>query len=132
MLARLSLWLEATEKLNIEPSEIDILSIGTGRGKHIIKSNWMPKHFFYWLIPKPRLFDIILDSQSQITEQYLLFIKRLFKKKVDSFGYLRIQYDLGSDTIDLNSSEPRDIKRLVSIGSEVSKLRMSEIVEFLK
>ncbi|WP_157830313.1 CBASS cGAMP-activated phospholipase [Siphonobacter sp. SORGH_AS_0500] len=124
--------LEATDKLGYDFGEIEILSLGTGRGKHIIKSHWLPKQFFYWFIPKPRLLDIILDSQSQITEQYLLFLKRFSQRHGNDFGYMRVQYDLGSDTIDLNASSKTDIRRLEGIGNELTKQNLNEILQFLK
>lgn len=123
--------LEATEKLDYPCSRIRVLSLGTGKGKHIIKSSWKPKHLWYWLFPKPRLLDIILDSQSQITEQYIAFIKRLFAKQNQDFQYLRVQYDLGTDTIDLNASSKNDLDRLESIGDELAKKNLQSIINFL-
>lgn len=124
--------LEATEKLNYDFSDIRLLSLGTGKGKHIIKTSWKPKDIWYWLFPKPRLLDIILDSQAQITEQYIVFIKRLAQKKGGEFDYLRIQYDLGGDTIDLNASNKKDLQRLESIGEELAKNNLHSILKFLK
>jgi hypothetical protein len=124
--------LEATEKLNYDFSDIRLLSLGTGRGKHIIKTGWKPKDIWYWLLPKPRLLDIILDSQSQITDQYIAFIQRIAEKKDNGFNYLRIQYDMGGDTIDLNASSKKDLLRLESIGGELAKNKLSEILKFLK
>lgn len=122
--------LEATDKMGYEFSQITLLSLGTGRGKHIIKSSWKPKDIWYWLIPKPRLLDIILDSQAQITEQYIDFFRRTLKK--DSFKYLRIQHDLGSQTIDLNESSNKQLKNLDAIGGELSKKYLHQIINFLK
>lgn len=124
--------LEATEKLNYDFSDIRLLSLGTGKGKHIIKTGWKPKDIWYWLLPKPRLLDIILDSQSQITEQYISFIQRIAEKKDNEFNYLRIQYDMGGDTIDLNASSKKDLLRLESIGGELAKIKLNEILKFLK
>lgn len=124
--------LEATEKLNYDFSEIRLLSLGTGKGKHIIKKSWKPKDIWYWLFPKPRLLDIILDSQAQVTEQYILFLQRMAEKKNNGFEYLRIQYDLGGDTIDLNASSNKDLQRLESIGDELAKSNLNKILQFLK
>lgn len=124
--------LEATEKLNFDFSEIQLLSLGTGKGKHIIKKSWKPKDIWYWLFPKPRLLDIILDSQAQVTEQYILFLQRMAQKKNNGFEYLRIQYDLGGDTIDLNASSKKDLQRLESIGDELAKNNLNKILQFLK
>jgi len=124
--------LEATEKLNYDFANIRLLSLGTGKGKHIIKSSWKPKDIWYWLFPKPRLLDIILDSQAQMTEQYILFLKRVAEKKDNEFGYLRIQHDLGGETIDLNASSKKDIQRLESIGDELAKNHLALILNFLK
>jgi patatin-like phospholipase/acyl hydrolase len=123
--------LEATEKLGYEFSDINLLSIGTGQGRHIIRAGWKPKHMWYWLFPKPRLLDIILDSQAQITEQYLRFLKRTCDNKGNSMGYLRIQYDLGGDIIDLNASSKKDLQRLEAIGGELAKNKLAEILRFL-
>lgn len=123
---------EATEKLNLDFANIRLLSLGTGKGKHIIKSGWKPKDIWYWLFPKPRLLDIIFDSQAQMTEQYILFLKRVAEKKDNEFGYLRIQHDLGGDTIDLNASSKKDIQRLESIGDELAKNHLNSILNFLK
>lgn len=124
--------LEATEKLGQSFSDIRLLSLGTGSGKHIIKSGWKPKDIWYWLLPKPRLLDIILDSQSQITEQYLIFLKRIASKDKKTFEYMRIQYDLGSDTIDLNASSKHELQRLEAIGDELTKNNLINILKFLK
>lgn len=124
--------LEATEKLNYDFSDIRLLSLGTGKGKHIIKKSWKPKDIWYWLFPKPRLLDIILDSQAQVTEQYVDFLKRMAEKRNNGFGYLRIQQDLGSDTIDLNASSKKDLQRLESIGDELVKNNLNSILKFLK
>ncbi|MBW6537253.1 MAG: patatin-like phospholipase family protein [Mariniphaga sp.] len=124
--------LEATEKLNYDSSDIRLLSLGTGRGKHIIKKSWKPKDIWYWLFPKPRLLDIILDSQAQITEQYIHFLQRMAKKTNNGFEYLRIQYDLDGDTIDLNVSSKKDLQRLESIGDELAKNNLSSVLKFLK
>lgn len=124
--------LEATEKLNCDFSDIRLLSLGTGKGKHIIKTSWKPKDMWYWLLPKPRLLDIILDSQAQLTEQYIAFLKRVAEKKEDGFDYLRIQHDLGGDTIDLNASSKKDLQRLESIGDELAKNNLNKILNFLK
>lgn len=124
--------LEATEKLGYDFSDVRLLSLGTGKGKHIIKSGWKPKDIWYWLFPKPRLLDIILDSQAQITEQYIAFLKRITGKSDNEFEYLRIQYDLGGDTIDLNASGKKDLQRLEAIGDELAKNNLHKIIKFLK
>lgn len=124
--------LEATEKLGFSFSEISLLSIGTGKGKHVIKSSWKPKDIWYWLLPKPRLLDIILDSQAQITEQYISFLKRLCSRTDDDFDYLRIQYNMGGDMIDLNASGKKDLERLEAIGDELAKNNLIDIIKFLK
>ncbi|MGN6212025.1 CBASS cGAMP-activated phospholipase [Parafilimonas sp.] len=123
--------LEATDKMGHSFSDIQLLSLGTGKGKHVIKTGWKPKDIWYWLFPKPRLFDIILDSQAQITEQYISFLKRLVAKQDNVFDYMRIQYDLGSDTINLNASDKKDIQRLEAIGDELSKNNIHNILKFL-
>lgn len=124
--------LEATEKLGYQFSDLSLLSLGTGKGKHIIKTGWKPKDIWYWLFPKPRLLDIILDSQAQITEQYINFLKRLGEKNDENFNYLRVQYDLGGDTIDLNASSKKDLDRLEAIGDELAKNNLNNILKFLK
>jgi hypothetical protein len=124
--------LEATEKLNQDFSDIRLLSLGTGKGKHVIKTGWKPKDLFYWLFPTPRLFDIILDSQAQITEQYITFLKRTVAKQGNDFEYLRVQYDMGGDIISLNASRKKDIRRLEAIGDELSKNNISNILKFIK
>jgi len=124
--------LEATEKLGYSFSDVSLLSLGTGKGKHIIKTGWKQKDVWYWLFPKPRLLDIILDSQSQITEQYLAFLNRIAANQNNDFDYLRIQYDMGADIIDLNSSDKKDLQRLESIGDELAKNNINNILKFLK
>lgn len=122
--------LEATDKMGYEFSQIKLLSLGTGKGRHIIKSNWKPKDLWYWLIPKPRLLDIILDSQAQITEQYIDFFQRTLND--NGFKYLRVQYDMGIDTIDLNESSKKQLINLESIGDELSKKNLQKMIKFLK
>lgn len=124
--------LEATEKLGYKFSDIRVLSLGTGKGKHIIKSSWKPKHVWYWLFAKPRLFDILIDSQAQITEQYINFLRRTVAKEKKDFDYLRVQYDLGADVIDLNASSKKDLQRLEAIGEELTKNNLQSIINFLK
>lgn len=123
--------LEATDKLDVDLKDIHLLSLGTGQGKFIIKSSWKPKHIFYWLLP-PRLLDIMLDSQAQITEEYLNFIQRSMGDRNGSFKKLRIQYDMGRDIIELNSSDKHSLNRLESIGGELAKNKITEILTFLK
>ena len=123
---------EATDKLGVPFSDIKLLSLGTGKGKHIIKKSLLPKNFFYWFVPKPRLLETTLDSQTQITEQYILFLQRAVKQSQKSFDYLRIQYDFGKDIINLNVSKKHELKQLESIGEELSKKHINNIVEFLK
>lgn len=124
--------LEATEKLGQQFSDISLLSLGTGKGRHIIKSGWKPKDIWYWLLPNPRLLDIILDSQAQITEQYINFLKRICDKTNNTFDYLRIQYDMGSAIIDLNASGKKDLDRLEAMGDELAKNNVVNIIKFLK
>lgn len=124
--------LEATEKLNINFSNIKLLSIGTGRGKHIIKKRWRPKDIWYWFIPMPRLLDMILDSQAQITEEYISFLRRVMEKSGSSFEYVRIQYEFGKDTVDLNASGRKALERLESIGEELAKKNFTRIKKILK
>jgi patatin-like phospholipase/acyl hydrolase len=123
--------LEASDKLNQNIEDISILSIGTGQGRHIVKKRWRPKDLFYWLLPKPRLLDMILDSQAQITEQYIAFIRRVFGTSGKEFGYLRVQHDMGGDIIDLNASSKRDLARLEAIGGELSKNNLQKILQFI-
>ena len=123
--------LEATEKFGNRFSDISLISLGTGRSKHIIKKSWKPKDIWYWLLPKPRLLDIILDSQAQITEQYINFLKRQCDLSGDTFDYLRIQHDMGGDAIDLNASGKNDLSRLESIGGELAKNELTQIINFL-
>jgi uncharacterized protein len=78
------------------------------------------------------LLDIILDSQAQITEQYLTFLKRIASKDEHSFEYLRIQHDLGGDMIELNASDRKSLQRLESIGDELAKKNLNNILKFLK
>jgi len=123
--------LEAANKLDIPVDSIKVLSVGTGKGKHIIKKRWLPHNFFYWFVPKPRLLDIILDSQAQITEQYVTFLERVLTQMGNSFKHLRVQHDFGGDAIDLNASRQRDLDRLEAIGGELAKKEMSSIIKFL-
>jgi patatin-like phospholipase/acyl hydrolase len=123
--------LEATEKLNIPFKDIELVSLGTGRGKQVIKRHWLPKNFWYWFLPKPRLLDITLDSQAQITEQYLLFINRILERQDNGFCYERIQYEFGDDIIELNASKAQDMERLEAIGGELAKNHIHKIVKLL-
>lgn len=124
--------LEATDKMQKSIDKIQLLSIGTGRGKHIIERRWLPHNFFYWFVPKPRLMDILLDSQAQITEQYIQFLQRTLQQQSgDSFKYLRIQHQFGNDTIDLNASSKNDLERLEAIGGELAKKQLHTIIDFL-
>lgn len=124
--------LEATEKLGKKFSELQVISLGTGRGKHIIKRNWLPKSIWYWFLPRPRLLDITLDSQAQITEQYIHFINKALQRENEGFAYERLQHDFGGDLIDLNASKGKDLDRLENIGAELAKKHIYKILQILK
>ncbi|WP_160069113.1 CBASS cGAMP-activated phospholipase [Sphingobacterium bovisgrunnientis] len=123
---------EATDKLDIPIGDISVLSLGTGQGKQIIKRSWRPKNVFDWLFPNPKLVDLVLDTQAQITEQYLLFLQRALGKMGNTFAHLRIQHDMKGDNIELNSSKKKHIDRMKSIGEELAKNRITEILNFIK
>ncbi|WP_113651992.1 CBASS cGAMP-activated phospholipase [Pedobacter namyangjuensis] len=123
---------EATGKLDIAIGDISVLSFGTGQGKQIIKRSWRPKNVFDWLFPHPKLVDLVLDTQAQITEQYLLFLQRALAKIGNTFSYLRIQHDMKGDNIELNSSKNKHIDRMKSIGDELAKNNLTHILNFLK
>ena len=123
---------EATDKLGIAIGDISVLSFGTGEGKQIIRRSWRPKNVFDWLFPHPKLVDLVLDTQAQITEQYLLFLQRALGKIGNTFSYLRIQYDMKGDNIELNSSKDKHIARMKAIGDELAKNNMVKIINFLK
>ncbi|MFZ4262100.1 CBASS cGAMP-activated phospholipase [Sphingobacterium sp. HJSM2_6] len=123
---------EATDKLNIPIGDIVLLSLGTGQGKQIIKRSWRPKNVFDWLFPNPKLVDIVLDTQAQITEQYLNFLQRALGKIGNTFQHLRIQHDMKGDNIELNSSKKKHIDRMKAIGEELAKNRLTEILNFIK
>ena len=123
---------EATDKLDIAIGDVSILSFGTGEKKQIIKRTWRPKNLFDWLFPHPKLVDLVLDTQAQITEQYLLFLQRALAKIGNTFSYLRIQHDMKGDNIELNSSKDKHIERMKSIGEELAKNNLTHILNFLK
>lgn len=123
---------EATDKLDIPIGNISVLSLGTGQGRVIIKKSWRPKNVFDWLFPNPKLVDLVLDTQAQITEQYLLFLHRALAKTGNTFAHLRIQHDMKGDNIELNSSKKKHIDRMESIGEELAKNKLTEILNFLK
>jgi len=122
---------EATDKFGIDLKDISILSLGTGKGKQIVKRSWRPKSVFFWLFPNPRIVDIVLDTQAQITEQYLLFLNRSLKKQGNAFDYLRVQHDMAGDTIELNASSNKSLQRMEAIGDELSKNNLYQILNFL-
>jgi len=122
---------EATDKLGFDLSQISLLSLGTGKGKYIIKKGWKAKSIFYWLFPSPRLIDIVLDTQAQITEQYLVFLNRTLERSGNAFRYLRVQHDMAGDIIELNSSRKKDLERMEAIGDELAKNNISKILTFL-
>jgi len=123
---------EATDKLGYDLSQISLLSLGTGKGKQIIKKSWRPKSIFYWLFPNPRIVDIVLDTQAQITEQYIAFLNRALQKNNLAFDYLRIQHDMAGDNIELNASDKKSLQRMEAIGDELSKNNLFNILKFLK
>ncbi|RZL53345.1 MAG: hypothetical protein EOO93_21050 [Pedobacter sp.] len=122
---------EATDKLGYDLSEISLLSLGTGKGKQIIKRSWRPKSIFYWLFPNPRIVDIVLDTQAQITEQYIAFLNRALERKGMSFEYLRIQHEMSGDNIELNASDKKSLQRMEAIGDELSKRHLFNILKFI-
>jgi hypothetical protein len=124
--------LEATEKLGKDFKDLQIISLGTGRGRQVIKKHWLPKNFWYWFLPKPRLLDITLDSQAQITESYINFINSILSKQENSFDYQRVQYEFGNDLIALNASKKNDLDKLEAIGGELSKKHIHNIIKLIK
>lgn len=122
---------EATDKFGIDLADVSLLSLGTGKGKQIVKRTWKPKSVFYWLFPNPRIVDIVLDTQAQITEQYLLFLNRSLRKQGNAFEYLRIQHDMAGDTIELNASSEKALQRMEAIGDELSKNNLYQILKFI-
>lgn len=120
---------EATDKLGYDFSDIMILSLGTGKGKHILKKRWKAPGMRYWLFPEPRAFDIMLDSQAQITEQYLAFLSRSLKLQGKGIVYKRVQHEFNDKPISLNSSRKKDIEQLEIIGEELSKKHISNIAK---
>jgi patatin-like phospholipase/acyl hydrolase len=120
---------EATDKLNCQFQDIKILSLGTGQGKHILRKRWKPPGFRYWLIPNPRLFDIMLDSQSQITEQYLYFLNRSLSRINQGVTYKRVQYEFNGTSIPLNASRKKDLQQLEIIGEELSKKHLYKTLQ---
>lgn len=122
---------EATDKLGYDLSQISLLSLGTGKGRQIIKKSWKPKSIFFWLFPNPRIVDIVLDTQAQITEQYIAFLNRALKKNDLAFDYLRVQHDMAGDSIELNASDKKSLQRMEAIGDELSKNNLFNILKFL-
>lgn len=124
---------EATDKLGCKFKDIMMLSLGTGQGRHILKRRWKPPSLRYWLLPNPRLFDIVIDSQSQMTEQYFAFLNRSLSAHGQQMVYKRVQYVFNEKPIALNTSRKADLERLEIIGEELSKQHLSDIYNtFLK
>jgi uncharacterized protein len=120
---------EATDKMGYDFNDVMILSIGTGKGKHILKKRWKPPGMRYWLFPEPRAFDIMLDSQAQITEQYMAFLNRSLQQHGNAITYMRLQHDFHDKPIALNASSKQDIERLEIAGEELSKKHISNIAK---
>lgn len=120
---------EATDKLGYDFSDIMLLSLGTGQGRHILKRRWKPPSMRYWLMPNPRAFDIMLDSQAQITEQYLSFLNRSLEKKGNGITYHRVQHHFHDKPIALNASRKKDVEHLEITGEELSKKHISNIAK---
>jgi len=118
---------EATDKLGYDFNDIMLLSLGTGQGRHILKKRWKPPGIRYWLLPNPRVLDIILDSQAQITEQYLSFLNRTLEKNGKGITYLRVQHQFHDKPIPLNASRKKDIDQLIVTGQELGKKHISNI-----
>lgn len=123
--------LEATEKLNQSFSSLRIVSLGTGKGRYIIKRSWIPMNALSWLFPNPKLIDITMDSQAQITEQYISFLNRVLGRDENQFQYARVQYEFSGKPIDLNASHKHDIEKLDAIGGELAKKELKNILQIL-
>ncbi|MET0461955.1 MAG: CBASS cGAMP-activated phospholipase [Chitinophagaceae bacterium] len=120
---------EATDKLNREFKDIMLLSLGTGKGKHVLRKRWKAPSMRYWLFPNPRAFDIILDSQAQSTEEYMAFLNRSLEKMGSGITYARVQHDFHGNSISLNASKKSDLERLEMAGEELSKKHLSNIAK---
>ena len=59
-------------------------------------------------------------------------MQRALSKIGNTFSHLRIQHDMKGDNIELNSSKDKHIDRMKSIGEELAKNRLTEILTFLK
>jgi len=125
--------LEASDKLGVKFEDITLLSLGTGKSKNVVQKSWIGKGITYW-ISKARLLDVILTSQAQITEEYVNFMKRMAAKQNGGkgFRYLRVQAELDSKGISLNASKKKHLDRLESVGQELSKNYINQILKLLK
>ncbi len=115
-------FLEAVKAFGKDVAELEILSIGTGNrtfSDGSIRKNWGLK---YWLSPsKKRIFDLFMQSQSQLVENYVsLLYQGIDKTERDNpnFVYDRINVDLTADNyINMDESDKDRIKTFAELAA---------------
>tara|TARA_R100000935_G_scaffold58707_2_gene97186 strand:- start:395 stop:1423 length:1029 start_codon:yes stop_codon:yes gene_type:complete len=114
--------LEALKAFGKELSEIEVLSLGTGVmsfGDSKSRKHWGLK---YWLnISSPRIFDLFMNSQSQLVDNYLsLLYQGIDKSEIanPNFVYDRITTILAKDNyIDMDEKDYERVSNYSELGS---------------
>jgi patatin-like phospholipase/acyl hydrolase len=127
-------FLEAIKAFGKDISELEILSIGTGNRTFKdgnIRRNWGLK---YWLFPpKKRIFDLFMQSQSQLVENYVSLLYQGIDKterENPNFVYDRINVDLTSENyIEMDESNKKRINNFSELAAIAHQSNSSRIME---
>lgn len=126
-------YVEAVHTLNIDPSELAILSLGTGDS--IFKEEYSKKMgILYWLYNKKTV-AAIYDLFSSAQSDYVSNLMKFYQKGPGVGGeprfiYERIQHCFSSDdNIRLNASDIQSLNRLEHIGQNLYGDKLSVLID---
>lgn len=112
---------EAVQSLGIHPSDLAILSLGTGNNLLHDKPQTIPAK--YWLFERKalRLYDLISSAQADYTSNLMKFFQRgIGNAETPLFIYERIQHSFSDETeISMDDSSQVALTRLDRIGQEL-------------
>ena len=125
--------LEATKTFSENLENIEVLSIGTGQrlfNDGGTRKKWSLK---YWLISKKRIFDLFMQSQSQLVDNYMSLLHQgIDKTEADNpnFVYDRINVNLTESTaIELDEADLERVKNFAEQASISFQENASKIME---
>lgn len=126
-------FLEATKAFGKNVNDLEILSIGTGTKKFTDggnRKNWGLK---YWVGKSKRIFELFMQSQSQLVENYISLLYQGIdktEKETPNFVYDRINVELTEDNhIVMDESNTERIKNFSELASIAHQDSASNIMK---